>query len=143
LTSSGATDPDPTCTSSLGGAGDSRRLRPPSKLAVNGLTNAVGFLTQISRENASMQDAQIKAYPTALTGERPSKHWRNWWWAPKRGISRESGKVIEIGPYCHETVYPTREVAEQRAIEWMARFPMGAFAGNRYLGAFADDDRPL
>lgn len=77
------------------------------------------------------------AEKTRTTSEtKPAKCWRNKW----RGIGTWSMSLRRTLPkgeeYFDGHAHPSFEVAEQRALDWLAQNPRWTAYGGAYLGAF-------
>lgn len=78
----------------------------------------------------------------------PSKRWRNWWRVTQEFISIPTGKLRVVGEvYGAPVVWPSREIAEQKARDTLAT--NRGYAGGQikrspdiYLGAFPDGEHP-
>lgn len=86
--------------------------------------------------------------PKRAPVKEPARAWRNWWRASARFYGVISNRFREKGEaYASTLSYPSREVAEQRALDCLQRH-VGEFGGplNRdndfYLGAFPEGERP-
>jgi len=49
----------------------------------------------------------------------PSKVWRNKWWTPKPFVHR--GHYYRSGTEWGTNLFPSKEIAEQRTLEWMRK----------------------
>jgi hypothetical protein len=79
---------------------------------------------------------------TARAFESPAKRWRNRWLHANRVVFA-NGHCVERGERLGPTVFPTRELAEQGAAEWLREFAdMVEMCGVTYLGPTPDPDRP-
>jgi len=82
----------------------------------------------------------------------PAKRWRNWWRFNISALSFDGGTVYERGKsYAGPMAFPSREVAEQRALDKLARSSVTRRRTGRkerfaehveYLGAFPEGERP-
>lgn len=80
-----------------------------------------------------------------------SKRWRNWWRFRISALSFDRSKVYEPGDHPGETAFPSREVAEQRALDKLERGTVTRRSSGRreafathveYLGAYPEGERP-
>ncbi len=81
-------------------------------------------------ELAPRHDARVR--------KAPPKRWRNRW-RHEKDVVFESG--FRAGPSVHlgPSVFPSREIAEERAAEWLRDHPeIVAMCGVVYLGAVPD-----
>ncbi len=71
----------------------------------------------------------------------PPKRWRNRW-RHTRSVVFGSGFRVERGVRLGPSVFPSREIAEQRAAEWLRDFAdVAERCGAIYLGPVPDPDR--
>ena len=64
----------------------------------------------------------------------PPRKWRNLWRFKSRVVLTLSGRIMPPGEWLGETVYPSREVAEQRALDAVAHFDRQGKTWGEYLG---------
>lgn len=89
-----------------------------------------------------MADSDLAPGETTRDRTAPPKRWRNRWHHAK-DVVFESG--FRAGPSEHlgPSIFPSREVAEQRAADWLRDHPdMVELCGVIYLGALPDPDAP-
>lgn len=91
------------------------------------------------------QDTELQREPV----KEPAKRWRNWWRFSIPVQVKKSGQVFEPGDHPGPSVFPSREIAEQRALEKLRgdlTYEDGTttpFADNVfYLGAFPEGEKP-
>ena len=72
---------------------------------------------------------------------RPSRKWKNWWKTDVDGVL-PWGQVVKAGDsYPDSPTYPSKEIAEQKAQEWIAKFVrVRGRIGGEYLGAHQVDE---
>ncbi|HEX5007908.1 MAG TPA: hypothetical protein VFV70_12390 [Hyphomonadaceae bacterium] len=83
---------------------------------------------------------EFAARPKVRVRKAPPKRWRNRW-RHEKDVVFESG--FRAGPSVHlgPSVFPSREVAEERAVEWLRDYPdIVEMCGVTYLGAVPDPD---
>ena len=76
----------------------------------------------------------------ARVKKAPPRRWRNRW-RHEKDVVFESG--FRAGPSVHlgPSVFPSREIAEERAAEWLRDYPdIVDMCGVTYLGAVPDPD---
>lgn len=77
--------------------------------------------------------------------KKPAKAWRNWWECLVDFKSIQTGLLYDAGKiYPSQLVWPSKEIAEQKAADYLAReqrlhpfSPTG-----KYLGAYPEGQRP-
>jgi hypothetical protein len=86
--------------------------------------------------------AELAPRRQARALEEPPKRWRNRWRHTKDVVFRSgfrAGPSEHLGPQ----VFPSREIAEQRAADWMREFAdIVELCGVIYLGPVVDPDQP-
>lgn len=82
-------------------------------------------------------DERVKTRTERKLAQRPPNKWRNRYWYDKEFRHRD-GRARPPGEYPGMYIWPSRDIAEQKAIEAM-RKRRGA-AGVVYLGAIEVDD---
>lgn len=81
---------------------------------------------------------ELALRPEARVRKAPPKRWRNRW-RHEKDVVFESG--FRAGPSVHlgPSVFPSREIAEERAAEWLRDCPdIVDMCGVTYLGAVPD-----
>jgi hypothetical protein len=87
-----------------------------------------------------MTDVQTLVRENARTADAPAKRWRNLWRHGK-GVAFESGYRVDAGEHLGPQVFPSREIAEQRALDWQREFAeVVETCGVVYLGPIEDLD---
>jgi hypothetical protein len=72
---------------------------------------------------------------------RPATRWKNKWSTARRVLNYANMEYVGPGEFLGALVYPTREIAEQKALEELRLRPAThARCGTRYLGPVAIDD---
>ena len=79
--------------------------------------------------------AELDPRTCARKAPAPAKRWRNRWRHTKDVVFSDgvrAGPSVHLGPQ----VFPSREIAEERAIEWLRDYPEAVeLCGVIYLGA--------
>lgn len=78
--------------------------------------------------------------PRQKTHTPPAKQWRNWWEKARSSVTRDRGSnsltYREAGEvFCGETAWPSKEIAEQKALDVIASDTSRGRVPNKYLGA--------
>jgi hypothetical protein len=88
-----------------------------------------------------MRDAKLAPRQATRARKAPPKRWRNRW-RHSKNVVFESGFRIAAGVRLGPSVFPSREIAEQRAAEWLRDFAdVAKRCGVIYLGPVPDPDR--
>ena len=87
-----------------------------------------------------MSDVGLATHDDARDSTAPAKRWRNRWRHTKKVVfdsGFRAGPSEHLGP----SVFPSREIAEQRAADWLRDHPdLVELCGVIYLGAQPDPD---
>lgn len=72
---------------------------------------------------------------------RPPRRWRNWWHSLDDWSELPSGRAHVKGEVFPGTIgpWPSKEVAEQKAADWLRQWPEG-YA--EWIGALPEGERP-
>lgn len=84
-------------------------------------------------------DWRLDAAPRAAP---PPRRWRNWWRAERAGRLPDGTPVPAGCLLRSRDCYPSREVAEQKALDHAARDRANGFAVGRYWGALPEGEAP-